>query len=97
MHRSLRQLNEEDPRWEKVRVRSNRYLSNLIEQDHRAIKQRCASMFGLKSFGTAATTLAGIELAHRVRKQQFALPLTSDQPQPLYGNYGNVLCDQWIT
>lgn len=54
-------------------VRSNRYLNNIVEQDHRAIKRRCASMLGLKSFTTAAITLAGIELAHRIRKRQFSL------------------------
>jgi transposase-like protein len=42
-----------------------RISNNLIEQDHRAIKRRCASMAGLKSFDNAAITLAGIELAHR--------------------------------
>jgi len=43
------------------------------QQDHRAIKRRCASMTGFKSFGSAAITLAGIELAHRIRKRQFSL------------------------
>ena len=54
-------------------VRSNRYLNNIVEQDHRAIKRRCAAMLGLKSFKTAEITLAGIELAHRIRKGQFSL------------------------
>jgi transposase-like protein len=45
-------------------VRSNQYLNNLVEQDHRAIKRRCAAMVGgFKSFASAAITLAGIELA----------------------------------
>jgi hypothetical protein len=47
----------------------------VVEQDHRAIKQRCAPMLGLKNFHSAAITLAGIELAHRIRKQQFRLPM----------------------
>jgi hypothetical protein len=42
------------------------------QQDHRAIKRRCAPMLALKSFRTAAVTLAGIELAHRIRKRQFS-------------------------
>jgi putative transposase len=50
-------------------VRSNQYLNNLIEQDHRAIKRRCAAMGGFKSFGRAAITLARIELARRIRKR----------------------------
>jgi transposase-like protein len=53
-------------------VRTNKYLNNLIEQDHRAIKRRCASMAGFKSFKNAAITIAGIELAHRIRKGQFS-------------------------
>jgi NhaP-type Na+/H+ or K+/H+ antiporter len=31
-------------------------------------------MLGLKSFATAAVTLSGIELAHRIRKRQFTIP-----------------------
>jgi putative transposase len=42
-----------------------RYLNNVVEQNHRAVKQRCASMLGLKSFRSAAITFAGIELAGR--------------------------------
>ena len=42
------------------------------QQDHRAIKRRCASMAGFKSFASAAITIVGIELAHRIRKGQFS-------------------------
>src|SRR6266481_362822 len=72
-HLALRLLRREDPRWKFVQVRSSQYLNNLIEQDHRARKRRCASMGGFKSFTSAAITLAGIELAHRIRKRQFSL------------------------
>ncbi len=65
-HRALRLLGQEDPRWRAVVVRDRRYLNNIVEQDHRAIKQRCASMLGFKSFRTAAVTLAGVE--HRRRQ-----------------------------
>jgi hypothetical protein len=37
----------------------------------RAIKRRCAPMLAMESLRTAATTLAGVELGHRVRKSQF--------------------------
>jgi hypothetical protein len=43
------------------------------QQDHRAIKRRCAPMLALKSFRKAAVTLAGVELAHRIRKRQFSI------------------------
>jgi transposase-like protein len=58
----LRLLGEEDGRWRRVEVRACRYLNNVVEQDHRAIKQRCAPMLGLTSFHSAATTLDGVEL-----------------------------------
>jgi hypothetical protein len=74
-HRGPRLSGDEDRRWQGVEIRARRYLNNVVEQDHRAIKQRCAPMLGLKSFRSAAVTLAGIELAHRIRKQQYQLPM----------------------
>jgi transposase-like protein len=58
-------------------VRSCKYLNNVIEQDHRRIKQRVRPMLGFKRFETAAVTIRGIELAEKIKKQQFNLkPLT---------------------
>src|SRR5438093_8661841 len=59
--------------WRRVRVRSSKYLNNIIEQDHRAIRRRCASMKGFESFANATVTIAGVELAHRIHKHQFSL------------------------
>ena len=56
-----------------TKVRSSKYLNNLIEQDHRSVKQRVAVMLGFKRFRNAAITIAGIELMHRIRKGQFSL------------------------
>jgi len=54
-----------------VLVRTSKYLNNLIEQDHRRVKQRVYPMLGFKRFENAAVTISGIELAHKIRKQQF--------------------------
>jgi len=43
-HRALRLLRREHPAWRSVSVHCSKYLNNIIEQDHRAIKRRCASM-----------------------------------------------------
>jgi transposase-like protein len=51
--------------------RSNALL--LPDQDHRHIKSRVNVMLGFKRFRSAAVTLAGIELMHRIRKGQFDL------------------------
>jgi transposase-like protein len=72
-HLAMRLLRAEDSRWQGVTVRDRRYLNNIVEQDHRAIKRRCASMLGFKSFKTAEVALAGVELAHRIRKRQFSV------------------------
>jgi hypothetical protein len=71
-HRAVWLLRREHPCWRHVKVRTCKYLNNIVEQDHRAIKRRCASMAGFKSFANAAITIAGIELAHRIRKGQFS-------------------------
>jgi len=48
-------------------------LNNVIEQDHRRIKQRIRPMLGFKRFETASVTIQGIRLAEKIKKQQFNL------------------------
>jgi putative transposase len=54
----------------KIEIRQSKYLNNLIEQDHRAIKRIIRPMLGFKSFRSASITLQGIELMHRIKKGQ---------------------------
>ena len=70
---ALWRLRREHVKWRHVRVRTSQYLNNIVEQDHRGIKARLRPTKGLKSFASAAITLAGFELAHRIRKRQFNL------------------------
>jgi transposase-like protein len=51
-------------------VRSSQYLTNLVEQDHRRVKQRIRPMLGFKRFDNAAVTIRGIELAEKIKKEQ---------------------------
>jgi transposase-like protein len=46
-------------------------LNNLIEQDHRRVKQRIYPMLGFKNISNAAVTVSGIELVQKIRKGQF--------------------------
>ncbi len=48
-----------------------KYLNNIVEQDHRFIKKVTRPMLGFKAFHSATATLAGIEVAHMIRKKQF--------------------------
>jgi putative transposase len=51
-----------------------KYLNNIVEQDHRAIKRITRPMLGFKSFRCARILLAGIEIMHMIRKGQLAAP-----------------------
>ena len=53
-----------------IGLRQVKYLNNVVEQDHRAIKKMVRPMLGFKSFWSAAVTLAGIEMMHMIRKGQ---------------------------
>ncbi len=72
-HRAVADLKESGELPKRVRVRSSKHLNNLIEQDHRRIKQRLRPMFGLKSFATAKVVIGGIELAEKIKKGQFKM------------------------
>ena len=54
-----------------ILVRQVKYLNNIVEQDHRAIKRVTKSMLNFKSFLAAGSVLAGIELIHMISKGQF--------------------------
>jgi len=56
-----------------ITVRQVKYLNNIVEQDHRAIKRVTRPMLGFKSFRSAGNVLAGIKLMHMIRKGQFVI------------------------
>jgi transposase-like protein len=86
-HRAVREMPSENVVWKHTKLRSSKYLNNLIEQDHRGIKSRTGPMLGFKRFDYAAITNAGIELLRRIHKGQFALGSLrlKDQATPLSG------------
>ena len=51
-------------------IRKTKYLNNIVEQDHRAVKRVTRPMLGFKAFDAAQGTLAGIELMHMIKKKQ---------------------------
>lgn len=54
-------------------VRQVKYINNIVEQDHRAIKRVTRPMLNFKSFCCAGCVLAGAELMHMIRKSQVAI------------------------
>ncbi len=72
-HRAVADLKDAGELPKRVRVRTSKYLNNIVEQDHRRVKQRLRPMLGLKSFRTAARVISGIELAEKIKKGQFQI------------------------
>ena len=57
-----------------IGLRQSKYIDNLVEQDHRAIKRIVRPMLGFKSFHCARAILAGIETMHMIKKGQLDRP-----------------------
>ncbi|HYX39706.1 MAG TPA: DDE-type integrase/transposase/recombinase [Oligoflexus sp.] len=53
-----------------IEIRQNKYLNNIIEQDHRPIKQLCRAALGFGRFRTAKITIGGFESMRIIRKRQ---------------------------
>ena len=74
-HRAVHEMKADSELPADTKLRSSKYLNNLIEQDHRGVKLRIGPMLGFKRFWTAAITIAGIELMRRIGKGQLDLGL----------------------
>ena len=68
----------------KITVRQRKYLNNLIEQDHRAVKRLIRPMLGFQTFRSARITLQGIELMHMIKKGQMQNPQSLSVADPFY-------------
>ena len=53
-----------------IEIRQVKYLNNIVEQDHRAIKWIIRGTTGFKAFDSAAITLNGIEMVQMIKKGQ---------------------------
>ena len=52
------------------KLRRTKYLTNIVEQDHRAVRRRWRAMQCFRTFHTAERTLEGVEALHMMRKGQ---------------------------
>ena len=53
-----------------IEIRQNKYLNNLIEQNHRNIKRLTQPMLGFKSWDSIESTIARYELVNMIKKGQ---------------------------
>ncbi len=72
-HRAVAKLKEVGTLPRRVRVRSCKYLNNLIEQDHRRIKQRIGPMLGFKRFEEAAVAIRALSWQRKSRNNSSTL------------------------
>ncbi len=63
-----------------IELRQSKYLNNIVEQDHRAIKRIVRPMLGFKSLRCARILIAGIELMHMIKKGQLECAEGQDTP-----------------
>lgn len=70
-HAAIAELKKDGVLRPEMKVWTSKYLNNIIEQEHRRVKQRLYPMLGFKSFRNATIAISGIELAQKIRKGQF--------------------------
>lgn len=87
-HRAVREMKTDGLLSHRTKLRSSKYLNNLIEQDHRLIKSGVNVMLGFKRFRNAAVTISGIKLMHRIRKGQFDVSSVHLNAIPLRPRFG---------
>ncbi|HYQ91313.1 MAG TPA: IS6 family transposase [Candidatus Competibacteraceae bacterium] len=56
-----------------IEIRQSKYLNNLVEQDHRAVKRLVRPRIGFKAVHSAKVTLQGIELMHMIKQGPMAV------------------------
>jgi putative transposase len=61
-----------------IAIRQVKYLNNIVEQDHRAVKRVTRPMLGFKAFDAAQSTLVGIELMHMIKKRQMIMEASAE-------------------
>jgi len=67
------------------------YLNNMIEQDHRRIKQRIRPMLGFQRFESAAVTISASSLCRKFRSSSLR-PVHWMAAQPQFRNFGGMPC-----
>ena len=66
--KAIRRLQKEDLLSKNVEHRTSKYLNNIIEADHGALKRVIRPTRGFQTMKTAAATLAGFEIMRMIRR-----------------------------
>ncbi|HDR7607465.1 DDE-type integrase/transposase/recombinase [Bacillus mycoides] len=56
-----------------MQLKQQKYLNNIVKQEHRFIKKRIRSMLRSKCFATATSIFSGVEAMYMIKKEQLVL------------------------
>ncbi len=70
--KAIKDLKESGVLPDSVEHRAVKYLNNIIEQDHRYIKQRVSASQHFREFDSASRTISGYETMNAIRKGQIS-------------------------
>jgi transposase-like protein len=85
-------VKKEAVRCPQTKVWTSKYLNNLVEHDHRRVKQRIYPRLGFKNFVNAAVTISGLELVQKIRKGPFDTSrITTGTGTPVVPSWGIVI------
>jgi transposase-like protein len=79
-----------DDRDAPIEARQIKYLNNIIDQDHCAIKYVTKPMLNFKFFRSARNVLTGVELMHMFSKGQMAEENQMSFTEQLYVRAGQI-------
>ena len=68
--KAIDELKAKEELSEQMELRQNKYLNNIVEQDHRAIKRLVKPGMGFGSCNTAQRAIKGYEIMNMIRKGQ---------------------------
>ena len=77
----IEELKKEKSIPDRMQLRQQKYLNNIVEQDHHFIKKRVHSMLGLKMFRTVKQIICGVEAMHMLKKGQLQQGVKSVQSE----------------
>lgn len=78
---AIEQLKKEKRIPDSCDYRREKYLNNMVEQDHRFVKRKMRFMMGFKSFRTTHYLVRGLEAMHMIRKGQVQSEVNSVQQE----------------
>jgi transposase-like protein len=86
--KAIDELKQKKELSKQVELRQNKYLNNMVEQDHRAIKRLVKPGMGFGCFNTARRTIKGYKIMHMLKKGQI------EKVEPVRCG-GDLRCSNW--